>query len=238
MSTGDFPTLGTGLRSPLPKREIGEAAGNLRTVLAALVNSGSVAGLTGATLRHLCGQLSANAETAISTANLGKPLSACFDAAYAAGATLTSIGQVRKTIEGILPAYSASIYVNAACLQMALAIEAKCYASADLVSRQDVDAYLKRSADAFEPAEEYAADEQDQAVYQALIKLHAAVARDLNTRGRPLPKMVTFSYPQSKPALWIASRLYADGARADELIAENKTIHPLFLTSPGQALSA
>jgi hypothetical protein len=239
VSTGDFPTLRSGLRSPLPKRELAEAATNLRTVLDVLVKCGAAGGAgLSATLRQLCGSLSATAETAIGTANVGKPLLACFNAALAAGANLVSIGQVRKTIEGIAPAYQASIYVNAACLQMALGIEAKCYAAIDLVSRQDVDNYLKRSADAFDPAEEYAADEQDQAVYQALITLHAAVARDLNTRGRPLPKLVTFSYQQPKPALWIANRLYGDGSRADELIAENKPIHPLFVLSPGLALSA
>lgn len=239
MSTGDFPTLHSGLRSPLPKRALKEAADNLRAVLAVLVACGaSAGGGQSATLRQLCGALSANAETAISSANLGAPLLACFNAAFSAGANLVSIGQVRKTIEGITPAFSLGVYVNAGCLQMALAIEAKCYAATALVSRQDVDNYLRRSADAFDPAEEYAADEQDQSVYQALIALHAAVSRDLNTRGRPLPQIVTFAYPEPKPALWIANRLYGDGSRADELIAENQPVHPLFVFSPGRALSA
>ena len=40
------------------------------------------------------------------------------------------------------------------------------------------------------------------------------------------------------PALTLANRIYADAGRADELVAENKIIHPAFCPREGRALSA
>jgi prophage DNA circulation protein len=50
--------------------------------------------------------------------------------------------------------------------------------------------------------------------------------------------MVTYSFTTRMPSLWMVQRLYTDASRNDELIAENKPIHPLFMPSSGVALSA
>jgi prophage DNA circulation protein len=72
----------------------------------------------------------------------------------------------------------------------------------------------------------------------ALITLHGAVANDLSTRALPLPAIVTYTFPQRMPALWIAQRLYQDATRTGDLIAENNPVHPLFMPETGRALSA
>ena len=223
----------------MTKTQIAEAAGFLRQVLAALLSSAAGATTaTGADLFRQTGALSAGAEAAITNAALGAPLLGCFDAAYTAGATLTTIGQVRTLILAVAPTGRPAIIVQQTCLRMALVEESKILALTPLVSRQDVDTYLARMNAAFDPAETFAADNRDTAVYRALIALHASVSQDLAARGRPLPKIVTYSFPRAMPALTLANRLYGDGSRANELIQENKPFHPLFMGRTGVALTA
>jgi prophage DNA circulation protein len=71
-----------------------------------------------------------------------------------------------------------------------------------------------------------------------MLALHAAVTRDLTQRGRPLPRMVSYNTAASLPALALANRIYGDASRTDELIAENRAVHPLFMPAAGRALTA
>ena len=57
-------------------------------------------------------------------------------------------------------------------------------------------------------------------------------------RSLQLPSLVSYSFPRSLPSLVKAWRLYADSARADQLVAENKVIHPAFMPASGIALSS
>jgi prophage DNA circulation protein len=223
----------------LRKTDLAEAASFLRKVLAALLTSavGDTAA-TGADLFRQIGALSASAEAAISAAQLGRPLLGCFEAAYVAGATLTTIGQVRSLITGQIVVGRAAVIVQQSCLRMALVEESRILANTAFVSRRDVDAYMARMYAAFDPAETFAADQRDTGSYRALISLHAAVSLDLATRGRPLPLIVSYSFPARKPALALSNRLYGDGSRAGALIAENKPFHPLFMPRSGIALSS
>jgi prophage DNA circulation protein len=50
--------------------------------------------------------------------------------------------------------------------------------------------------------------------------------------------MVAYAFPDRRPVLAIAQALYGDAGRADELRAENKVVHPLFMPAAGRALSA
>lgn len=222
----------------MKKTALAEAALLLKRVLAALLTSaGNSTTLAGADLFKKVGALSATAEAAIQTGQLGAPLLGCFDAAFTAGATLNTIFQVRTLILAAKPVGAAGITVQQACLRMALVEESKILAVTPLVSRQDVDSYLARMNAAFDPAETFAADARDTIVYRALVALHAVVSQDLATRGRALPRIVPYSYPVRFPALTLANRLYADASRAGELIAENKIVHPLFMPRDGVALS-
>jgi prophage DNA circulation protein len=50
--------------------------------------------------------------------------------------------------------------------------------------------------------------------------------------------MVTYTFGLRMPSLWIAQRLYADPTRAQEIIDENKIVHPAFCLTTIRALSA
>jgi prophage DNA circulation protein len=78
----------------------------------------------------------------------------------------------------------------------------------------------------------------DQMSYRGLVELHAGIIAFLVQTARPLPAMLQFSFAQSMPTLTMSNRLYYDASRADELRAENKVVHPLFMLSTGQALSS
>lgn len=225
------------------KTELNEAVALTQAVLTALLATpGAPTGQTGAQLRYLVGQLSAAAATELN-ADAGPTqffadLAACFEQARLAGATYAAIDAVRALAEDAAPSLPAGVAVKNFAVRMALAEEAQILSQTTFASRQDVDAALDQVNAAFDRAETVAADSLDNVAYRALIALHAAVANDLSTRARPLPRLVAYGFPQRMPALWIVQRLYQDGARAAELVAENKPVHPLFMPEAGLALSA
>jgi prophage DNA circulation protein len=49
--------------------------------------------------------------------------------------------------------------------------------------------------------------------------------------------MVDFSMSMSYPAVALSQRIYYDASRWEELIAENRTIHPLFMRRSVRGLS-
>ncbi len=216
----------------MKKTELRDAIATLRDALAALKKS-AVSPDLGAAV----GALSAGAEEAIAEARLGADLLACFQAASAASASFDAMGRVRAAIVDLAPLYWPGKAVRSACLQMALAEESRALSLVTLKSRSDADDYLSRMNAAFDPAEDAAAEDEDQTAFRAIVALHAAVANDLATRGRPLPRMVSFSFAKRLPALNLANRLYGDASRSDELVDENRVVHPLFMPADGRALS-
>ena len=106
------------------------------------------------------------------------------------------------------------------------------------ISRQDVETVKASLRQPFNDAEEIAADDMDQAAFAALIALDAAVTNFLVTTARPLPRMIGYRFAASLPSLVLAYRLYQDASRADQLVQENKVVHPAFCPAIGLALSA
>jgi prophage DNA circulation protein len=50
--------------------------------------------------------------------------------------------------------------------------------------------------------------------------------------------MLNFAFARVMPTLVLAHRLYADPGRADQLLAENKIVHPAFAPAAGRGLSS
>jgi hypothetical protein len=165
-------------------------------------------------------------------------LAACFEIAPQAGITFEGMETVRVVASDFTPNYPASIAVANFCVRLALVEEARILAATDFKSRQDVDYYWGIIDPQFDAAELLAADNDDNVAYQALIDLHAAVSNDLANRSRPLPLMTTFTFAENRPSLYLVQRIYCDPSRNDELIAENKPIHPLFMPQIITALSS
>lgn len=220
------------------RSDIAEAAAVLTAVLQrVLATPAAGQGATGSTLRLLCGALISEAESLLRAATIGGRLAACFDQAFVAGASLTDAGLVISAAKEQTPASVAGKAMQDACLRFALVLFARVIANTSLTSRQQADALLDRANDEFAPVIDFAADALETSAYRALIQLHAAVARDLATRSLPLPRVVTFAFLSHKPALWLANRLYGDGSRVDDIVAQNRAVHPLFMPPSGVALS-
>jgi hypothetical protein len=224
----------------MQKPDIDEAMTVLTTVLNGLLATVTgQSGTAGARTRYLCGALATNGATELGG---GGPqfwidLGACFEAAFASSATFDTMDVVRSAAEALTPKGLPAIAVKNFAVRMALAEQARILAAMTFTSRQDIDRYFDRINASFDAAELVAADNLDNVAYMALITIHAAVSNDLANRSRPLPRMAVFTFPTSLPALNIAQRIYSDPSRSDELVAENKVIHPLFMPPVIDALS-
>jgi hypothetical protein len=223
------------------KPEADEAMVETNAVLAALaLPLNKVPPMQLSRFLYLSGWLAQNGEELLILGAQGfwVALAACFEGAQKTGITFAQMETVRVLASGFVPNYPASVAVANFCIRMALLEEARILAATNFVSRQDVDYYWGIIDPQFDAAELVAADNDDNVAYQALLSLHAAVSNDLANRSRPLPLMTTFSFAENRPSLYLAQRIYCDPSRNDELIAENKPIHPLFMKQTITALSS
>jgi prophage DNA circulation protein len=215
-----------------------EATKVVATVIADLVATVTIdPGRPGSLFRLAVGDLLADAEELIETAAIAEPIANVFNLAGAAGATVEQLEAIRRRTIAIVvyafPAWS----VGNTCIRFALVQCARILAAMTFTSRPQIAAYLDRMNGAFDNAETVAANRKDQGSYQSLVALHAAVTYDLTTRERPLPTIVEYDFAVSRPALWIANRLYGGDDRTQEVIDENKPVHPAFMQMPLRALS-
>jgi prophage DNA circulation protein len=196
------------------------------------------AGIEGAAARTAIGDTAATVYTLLGSDTLGPSLANCFALVMQAGATQPQIDQVRVLTSVETPKTVGGAMVQNAGIYLCMATEAQIIASMVFTSRQDVEA-LKLSLRApFDAAEELAADDMDQASFMALIGVDAAITNFLVTTARPLPRMMGYQFATSLPSLVIAYRLYQDASRADQVVQENKIVHPAFCPAIGMALSA
>jgi hypothetical protein len=215
-----------------------EAVAVVAVVVSALLNSAAQAyGRPAADLRRAVGDILPASADLIEAGTLGKPLANCFELARLAGFSMDAMGHVRDIAAAQSVVGTAAIAVKNAAIRLAIVQEALILSGLTLTSREDVDRYLTRMNAACDAAEITAADGLDNVAYLGIVSLHAAIANDLTTRARPLPRIVSYTFPATVPALWLANRLYGGADRTDELIGENKPVHPAFMPRNIRALS-
>jgi prophage DNA circulation protein len=215
-----------------------EAAAVVTTVIADLVATVSIdPGRAGSLFRLAVGDLLADAEDLIETGAIAAPIANVFNLARGAGATVEQMEAVRRHTIAIavrtFPAWS----VGNTCIRCLLVQVARILAAMTFASRSQIDRYIDGVNQAFDNAETVAANARDQASYRSLVSLHAAVTFDLTTRQRTLPTIVIYDFAVPRPALWICNRLYGGDERTQELIDENRPVHPAFIQQPTRALS-
>jgi prophage DNA circulation protein len=230
--------------------ELSEAAAIVRLIGLWLPNTipGARTGRTGSDFRRAVGDMMAKAESLVTTGTLPAQLLLCLNLARVSQATYVSFDVVRAKLLALQPAYFPGIAVVELGLVMILSQQCRINAGTTFTSRMDIDQMMVNVNEAFDPVETYAADQGDVATYLALVQLHASAVHDLTERGRPLPRMVRYEFAQRKPSLSMANRLYPDATRsdadvdnptrADEIVAENKVVHPMFVPRIGRALSS
>ena len=210
-------------------------------VLLALKNLSSciaARGLSGSQARAAIGDVTANVPALLAADALGTPLANCFNLVALAGATRPQISLVRGLTEKETPSTLGGMLTQNSIIRMCLATEGQIIARTKFVSRQDVDALKLTMRQPFDDAEEIAADDMDQATFMSLIALDAAITNFLVVTARPLPMMIGYQFAAPLPSLVVAYRLYQDASRADQIVSENKIVHPAFCPPTGAALSA
>jgi prophage DNA circulation protein len=100
-----------------------------------------------------------------------------------------------------------------------------------------VQAMIVRMKAALDPMKEVAADELPAASYQALNELGAAVMRHLSRTELRLPRKIIYNTKKPKAGYALSYLIYADANRSDELVAENRVVHPAFMPIIVRALS-
>ncbi len=219
-------------------RILREAVDLLDAVLDKLIETATRASSDAAAeLRRQCGAVMAQAPALIRTNALGAPLWACYKAALAAGATADALTRLRVSIDELAAAGEPAIALKCAASRFAIIAECKALAAMTFRSKSEVDVYRTRITAAFDAAIDLAADRGEHEAMRALISLHAAATADLIARGRPLPRMIDYSFARPFPSLVVAQRIYGDASREPELVAENNPAHPLFMPAAGRAYS-
>jgi prophage DNA circulation protein len=104
-------------------------------------------------------------------------------------------------------------------------------------SHDDAVAVRGLVAGALDTEIEVAGDSGEDATFDALRALRAAVVQDLASRGAALAPLATFTLGAALPSLALANRLYRDATRADELVAEADPVNPLFMPPSFRALA-
>lgn len=230
-----------GAWSPIPthSQQLAEAVGVLNRALDALVAAvpGRTVGRLAWDFRHAVGVIRADAQTLINDGSLGPKATEAWELARKAGASFYSLMTARSLMIAETPMFVPAEAVSHLTVQLTLIQMATICGLTTYDSRDEALIALNLIAVVFGEAEEDVADEHDASMYRSLVTLRAATVRDLAERCRQLPRVVPYSYPSSMPGLWIAHKIYQDGARSEQLLKENKWVHPLFATPDGVALS-
>jgi prophage DNA circulation protein len=161
----------------------------------------------------------------------------CFNVVREVGATAVSFASVRGHLLEEDPTDFIPKLIVQAALLYCLAAESRIVVVTKFICRDDAEVMLRKMGTAFEDVKEFEADQMDSAVYRALVDLAASVAVHLATTALLLPRIVQFDLAVNYPGLKLSQLLYYDPSRVDELIGENKIVHPCFFPREVKALS-
>jgi prophage DNA circulation protein len=215
-----------------------EAAPIVQRCCKNLLTTLAIRGRPGSDARQQISQTAANAYALLRGDTIGPELDECFDLARLAGATFPQILEIQTLTSQEVPRTLGGALIQNSLLQWCLTTESAIIADMTFISRQDVDLVKQQIQQPFSDAEEQAADDMDQMVFQALVRLHGAIVAHLVDTERPLPMMLSYQFAAPSNTLVIAYRLYDDAGRSDQVRDENKIIHPGFAPAVGRALSS
>jgi prophage DNA circulation protein len=220
------------------KTDAKEAQPIVNTVLDVLLSWTPTYGRNGAEMRAAVGATKAYAPQLLQTDQIDIAVSHCFDLSFENGINLQQIESVRETAVAQAATTLGAIMVRDMMVQLSLAVIGQVIADMVFTSRTDVDLVKSRVNEVYEEMEETLASRMDSMTWRSVLKLQAAIIQHLTETARPLPKLLAYRFNLILPSLTLGQRLYADASRADELVGENKIVHPAFCPREGRALSA
>jgi len=197
----------------------------------------SQTGREGMDLRHKIGNIRSNYNLMISEGTFPTELLSCFQATLTANVKLASLFVVHHGLFKEIPIGVISSAIVQMGILFCLSTESRIIITMEFTSRDDVESMMNKMRDVFDVARLLAADAPDSTSYQKLTILAGNLISHLSDVARPLPRMVTFALAASFPSLTLSQRIYYTAERSDEIVAENKIIHPAFCTREIRGLS-
>jgi hypothetical protein len=197
----------------------------------------TTSGTEGADLRSAVGKFLINFSDYVDGKVLGTELFACFEQARLAGATLQSMDNVREAMFAEQPVYPLGMVIVNAAIIFSFVEQSQIISVMVFESRIDIDTLMDTMSGIIEDIKLNKADSFVSSDYQNFVALAALLIQHMSATERQLPRVVKYNLPVSYPSLTLAHRIYADGSRSDELIAENNTVHPAFMQRDIIALS-
>jgi len=211
------------------KRAIDETTDIITLMLDALLASVISFGITTPTLRRQIGFVKASVGKLIDSNSLGMELAACFTQARLAGASLPGLENVRKLTTAETPYYDLAVLAKLTGIVLCLVEESNTIADMVFASRSDAEKMMLRADVITEEIKLDVAELLDGLAYQNVVALSAALIMHLAATERQLPLIVSFDMNARLPSLYLANYLYGDADRSEELILENKVVHPAFM---------
>jgi len=219
------------------RNKVEETTGLLGQILKKLMATVPPQSPTAYVVRRLCGDLSVQARWKIANGGFGEALQECFDAAVDAGAKLGPLDSLRTFILGLSPKTDMAVAVVQSSLFFTLAEEAKVVSQMEFSSRDDVAAMIKKMGEAYEEVTVTVMDFYSDILYQSFLALSSALMQHLYLSELTLPMVVSYQTAGVRTALTLAQLIYADASRSDEVVAENKVVHPAFVPRQVRVLS-
>jgi len=168
---------------------------------------------------------------------VGTNLYACFETARMAGATIKTMDLVRTAMFAESPLHGLGHTIVNAAIIFSYVEQSHLIADTNYRSRSDIAIVLDKMIAITEDIKLNMADFFVASDYQNFIRLSALLIQHLSATERQLPRVINLTFPVHLPALTMSNRIYGDGSRSEELIAENKTVHPAFMQREVMALS-
>ena len=208
------------------EREIGEVVNRLLDSLALTMESQT--GRDGVTFRSKVGDVRAKHMDYLKASTFPKELLSAFTIARKAQARLAGFRNMHTLLFAETPVGDIAKSIVQCAISFCLSVEAQLITNLEFTIRDDVDEMIRTMKSAFDIARDQAADGNDSSIYQQLTYLAGSLTAHLANVARPLPRMITFSPKATEPALVLSNRYYYDPERWEELVLENKIVHPAF----------
>jgi prophage DNA circulation protein len=198
----------------------------------------SAKGSQAAELRRLVGLVNVDGLQYLADNVFGTNLYNCFVVARTLPITADLVASVRDQITALTPVGPLTTMVYDSAIQYCLTTECILITGTTFKSRDDVQQTMSRITAAFNLARDNAAERMDSATYQNLTYLAGSIVNYLSATALTLPRLVQFNLNTSWPALSLANLIYQDASRWEELVDENKVVHPAFMPRAIVGLSA
>jgi hypothetical protein len=215
--------------------EAKEIAGRMMTELLLFPVTSNV---DAAKLRTAVGRFMVDFGTLVDNKVIGTELFACFEQARTAGAALNTMDRVRLSLFAEAPLYNLGLVIVNAGILFSFIEQSQVISVMEFTSRSEVDELMDAMNVIIDDIKLNKADSFTSSDYQSFVLLAALLIQHMSATERQLPRVLQYHWAVNYPALTLSNRIYGDGSRSDELIAENNTVHPAFMQRDIVALSS